>query len=173
MTLFFLRMEKQGHQKATFTTDWLTRWYLHERTPNPLQIRRIPAKFDYIYRYNIEAAYTPIRRDSENHKSHKKRLYAALLISIRAAAGSPEMRIQKLWSNTDWTRIWKNLKDAPISDNTRCIWYQVVYDLTPTNARLYRIKMTPSFSCQRCTMDDTLEHRLTACGEGRNIWQHT
>jgi len=147
MTLFLLRMEKQGHGKATFTTDWLTRWYLHERTPNFPQIRRIPAKFDYLYHYNIEAAYTPIRCDSENHKAHKKRLHAALLTSIRAASGSPEMHIQKLWSNTDRTRIWKNLKEAAISDNTRCIWYQVVQDLTPTNVRLYCIKMTPSTSC--------------------------
>ena len=53
MTLFILRMKKQGQQKATFTTDWLTRWHLHERTPNPPQIKRIPAKFDYLYRYNI------------------------------------------------------------------------------------------------------------------------
>jgi len=36
MTLFILRMEKQVRQKATFTTDWLTSWYLHERTPNNL-----------------------------------------------------------------------------------------------------------------------------------------
>jgi hypothetical protein len=45
---------------------------------NPSEIKRIPAKFDYLYRYNIEAAYTPIRADSENHKSCKKRLYTAL-----------------------------------------------------------------------------------------------
>jgi len=82
------------------------------------------------------------------------------------------MFIQKLWSNTDWTRIWKNLKNAPISDNARCIWYQVIHDLMPTNARLHRIKMTPSISCQSCTLDDTMEHRLTACGTGRIIWQY-
>jgi len=57
-------------------------------------MRRIPSKFDYLYRYNIEAAYTPIRGDVENLKSHKKKLYTALLTSIRAAAGSPEMHIQ-------------------------------------------------------------------------------
>jgi len=173
VTLFILRMEQQGQQKATFTTDWLTRWHLHGRTPNPPQIKRIPAKFDYLYHYNIEAAYTPIRADSENHKSYKKRLYTALLTSIRAAAGSPEMRIQKLWPDTDWTRIWKNLKDTPVSDNMRCVWDQVLHDLIPTNVRLHRIKMTPSISCQRCTMADTLEHRLTECGEGRRIWQYT
>ena len=44
---------------------------------------------------------------------------------------------------------------------------------TPTNVRLHRIKMTPSISCRRCTVADTLEHRLTECGEGRRIWQYT
>ena len=62
--------------------------------PPPPHMRRIPSKFDYLYRYNIEAAYTPIRGDVENLKSHKKKLYTALLTSIRAAAGSPEMHIQ-------------------------------------------------------------------------------
>ena len=66
MTLFILRMVQQGQHKATFTTDWPTRWHLHKRTPNPPQIKRIHAKFNYLYRYNIEAAYTPIRVDSEN-----------------------------------------------------------------------------------------------------------
>jgi len=46
MMLFVLRMEKQGQQKVTFTTDCLTRWHLHERTPNTPQIKRIPANFD-------------------------------------------------------------------------------------------------------------------------------
>jgi len=95
------------------------------------------------------------------------------MTSIRAAAGFPEMRIQKLWPNTDWIRIWKNLKDAPVSDNARCIWYQVLHDIIPTNARLYRIKITPSTSCQRCTMADRLQHRLTECVKGRRIWQYT
>ena len=103
MTLFVLRMEKEGQQKDTFTADWLTSWHLHVRTPNPRHIKRIPAKFDYFYRNNTEAAYTPISDDSENHKCRKKGIYKTLLTSVRAAAGFLEMRIQKLWPNTDWT----------------------------------------------------------------------
>jgi len=93
MTLFILRMEKKGKQKATFTTDWLKSGTYTKEHPTQ-HMKRIPAKFDYNYRYNIEAAYTPIRVDSENHKSHKKKLYTALLTSIRVAAGFPEMRIK-------------------------------------------------------------------------------
>jgi len=28
-------------------------------------------------------------------------------------------------------------------------------------------------TCRKCTMKDTLEHRITACGEGRDIWEHS
>ena len=173
MTLFMLQMERQGRRIDTFTENWLTKWRLHRRTPNPPLIRRIPKKFDYLYRYNIESAYAPMREDPEHPKTYKKRLYTALLTSIQAAAGFPEMRIQKLWPNTDWLRIWRNLNEAPVPENTRCVWYQAIHDIIPTNVRLHRINMVPSVSCRRCTADDTLEHRLIACGEGHTIWQYT
>ena len=83
------------------------------------------------------------------------------------------MRVQKLWPNTDWIRIWKNLNDAPVPENTRCVWYQAIHDIIPTNVRLHRIYMVPSDSCRQCTADDTLEHRLIACGKGRKIWHYT
>ena len=35
MTLFILRMGRQGQQTDTFTTDWLLKWHLHGRSPNP------------------------------------------------------------------------------------------------------------------------------------------
>ena len=83
------------------------------------------------------------------------------------------MRVQKLWPNTDWIRIWKNLNDAPVPENTRCVRYQAIQDIIPTNVRLHHINMVPSDSCWRCNADDTMEHRLIACGEGRTIWQYT
>jgi hypothetical protein len=39
MTLFILRMERQGQQADTFTADWLKKWHLHGRTPNPPDIK--------------------------------------------------------------------------------------------------------------------------------------
>jgi len=75
MTLFILRMERQGQQTDKFTADCLTKWHLHGRTPNPPDIRMIPTKRDYLYRYNIEAAYTPIRETPESQKTYRKRLY--------------------------------------------------------------------------------------------------
>ena len=65
------------------------------------------------------------------------------------------------------------MNDVPVPESTRCIWYQVIHYIIPTNVRLRRIKMVPSDTYRRCTATDTLEHRLIACGEGRTIWQYT
>jgi len=133
-----LRMEKQGRRTDIFTADWLTKWRLHGRKPNPPQIKRIPTNFDYLYRYNVESAYAPMRETSEHPQTYKIRLYTALLTSIQAAAGFPEMRVLKLWPHIDWVRIWKNFNDAPVPANTRFIWYQDIHDIIPTNVRLHR-----------------------------------
>ena len=87
--------------------------------------------------------------------------------------GKPQMRIHQLWKDTDWLQVWKNLGEAPVPDQMRWIWYQVIHDIIPTNVRLQRIKMTPTNICQRCAETDTLEHRLNVCDEGRPIWNHT
>jgi hypothetical protein len=62
-------MEKQGQKKDTFTAEWLMKWCLRGRTPNPPHITMVPKKFDYLYRYNIESAYTPMRVPSEQPKN--------------------------------------------------------------------------------------------------------
>jgi hypothetical protein len=159
--------------KDTFTAKWLTKWRLHGRTPNPPHIKMVPMTFDYLYRQNISSAYTPMRGPSQQPKSYKRRLKPALLTSINAVAVFPEIRVQKLWPNVDWLRIWKNLNKAPVCEDTRCIWYHVIHDIIPTNVLLHRISMVLSDTCRRCTATDTLEHRLLACGHGRKIWHYT
>jgi len=114
-----------------------------------------------------------MRENSEHPKTYKRQLYTALLRSIEAAAGFPEMRVQKLWLSIDWVHIWKKLNDASVPENTRYVWYQAIHNITPTNVRLHLINIVPFDSCRRCTAADTLEHRLIACGEGRTIWQYT
>ena len=87
MTLFILRMESQKQQPGTFTTDWINKWNLKGRIPNPPDIKRTPVKLDYLYRYNIEAAYMPTRGTLGSQKTYKKLMYRSLLTSIQAAAG--------------------------------------------------------------------------------------
>ena len=173
ITLFLLRMEEQQMNHESFTADWLRYWFKQRQVPNPPDKKRIPAKLEYLYRYNIEAAYMSPKGTTEGKLTYKKRIYQGLLTSIHEAAGRPEMRIQKIWPETDWTQVWKNLHDAPISEDIRCTWYTVIHDLTPTNERLHRINMTSSNKCQQCDSPDNMTHRLTECGEGEQIWQYT
>ena len=65
--------------------------------------------------------------------------------------------------------MWENLSAAPILESTRIVWFRVIQDLIPTNERLQRIRMVQTDTCRKCTMKDTLEHRITACGEGSDI----
>ena len=97
-----------------------------------------------------------MRGTSEHPKTYKRRLYTAFLTSIQAAAGFPELRVQKLWPNTDWIRIWKILNDASVPKITRCIRCQVIHDIIPTNVLLHLINMVPSDTCRRCMATDTL-----------------
>jgi hypothetical protein len=56
-------------------------------------------------------------------------------------------------------------------ETTRAAWNKVIHDTLPTNEQLHRIKMTPNVTCRNYDKKDTLEHRLTACVEGNNIWE--
>ena len=105
-----------------------------------------------LYRASVPAQgfttlpYTTPRRNSEPPKTYKRRLYASLLTSIRATADYPEMRVEKLWPNTNWEPKRKNLNEAPVPANIRCTWYRVIHDKIPTNVRLHRIKpLAPEF----------------------------
>ena len=173
MTLFIQRMERQSQQTGTLTAGWIEKWNLHGRSSNPTDITRVPRKLEYLHQYNIEAVYIPNRGTPESNKSYRRRLYECLLTIINAAVGQPQMRIQKLWPGTDWKQVWKNLGAAPIMEHVRSDWYQAIHELIPTNVRLQRINMTPTDNCQRCAAADTLEHRLTNCGEGKLIRNYT
>ena len=80
------------------------------------------------------------------------------------------MRITKLWPNTDWNTVWKNIHCTPIPGRTKAAWYKAINDILPTNERLHKIGMSPTDMCSNCGMHDTLQHRLTECGEDPQIW---
>jgi len=79
----------------------------------------------------------------------------------------------KKWPHIKRTRVWENLNAAPVLKSTRIVWFRVIHDLIPTNERLQRIRMVQTDICRKCSMKDTLEHRITACGDGRDIWKHS
>jgi hypothetical protein len=87
-----------------------------------------------------------------------------------------------------WTHErWESSRCGQIQTGTRCgrislkhqslgkkaAWYKVINDILPTNERLHRICISSTDRCRHCDKQDTLQHRLTECGEGELIWTLT
>ena len=85
----------------------------------------------------------------------------------------PDMCITRLWPDMDWVTVWKNLQMAPVPRTTKAIWYWVVHDILPTNESLHNIRLAPTDQCRHCDRKDTIQHRLTECGDGEIVWEWT
>jgi len=171
MALLIHRTREQGKKKGTVTADWMKRWGLQEQAENPPYAGRTPTTLAYLHQYDIEPAYLAPRRRNETTQAYKKRLYMTIHSIMRAIAGDHKMCVTKMWPHINWTRVWENLSTAAVLESTRIVWFRVIHDLIPTNERLQRIRIVQTDTFRKCTMKDTLEHRITACGEGRDIWE--
>jgi hypothetical protein len=83
------------------------------------------------------------------------------------------MRVTTIWPTTDWSSVWKNLVETPVSGETKAAWYKVVNDILPTKERLHRTRVALTDMCRHCDRQDTLLHRLTECGEVELMWTWT
>jgi hypothetical protein len=83
------------------------------------------------------------------------------------------MRVVKQIPETDWKRVWTNLLDACTAGTLTAVWYAVLHDLVPTSVRLHKIRLADTSDSKKCGSVDILSHRLTECGEGKNIWEGT
>jgi len=167
------RIQEQSQRDGSLTSGWVKKWNLHSRTENPPFPERIPASLEYIRNYIVDVAYIPRQGGSETAKAYWKRLYTTLQALHNASFTPQEMRIARLWPQSDWQTIWKNLITAPISEADKAVWYRTIHDIFPTNERLHQMKMSPTDNCKECVNKDTLLHRLTECGEGHSMWEWT
>jgi hypothetical protein len=78
-----------------------------------------------------------------------------------------------LYPTTDWDRVWSNLHATWAADAIKAKWFRVIHDILPTNEWLHTIRLTDSALCVTCGERDTPMHRITECGEGREIWEWT
>ena len=69
--------------------------------------------------------------------------------------------------------MWKNLHSRALSDSPTSTWYVTVHDIFPTNDRLAAIHLTPISACPNCGQEDSIQHRITDCGEGPVVWNWT
>jgi hypothetical protein len=137
---------------------------------NPPFRDRIPATMEYLRRFAVDSAYVVERGPMESMKVYKRRVYDTLHHISRMEMGPREIRSTTIWQNTAWPTVWKNLAETPVNGETKAAWYKVINDIIPTNERLHRIRIAPTDRCRHCDKKDTLQHRLTECGEGELIW---
>jgi hypothetical protein len=95
-----------------------------------------------------------------------------LFVHVAGVAKRDRNDVRK-WTTLVRVCVWDNLSEAPGPESTRIVWFRVIHDIFPMNERLQRIRMVQTDTCRNCNMKDTLEHRITACGEGRAIWEHS
>jgi hypothetical protein len=104
--------------------------------------------------------------------AYKRRVYDTLHHISRMETESREMRIFTLWPQTNWPTLWKNLDETPVAGEIQIAWYMVINDIIPTNERFHKIQIATTDKCRYCHKD-TLQHRLTECGDGKCIWKCT
>ena len=94
------------------------------------------------------AAYVPRQGGSKTKKICKKRLYTTLRTINNASSTPQEMRIAKMWPQSDCQKIWENVTTASISEADGAVWYRAIHDILSTNETLHRIKKSPTDGCK-------------------------
>ena len=133
-------------------------------------VGRIPSKLVHVHQYALDMAYISSTYTDEPLRKLRSRIYGVLRAIHSAKERSEVMCIICKYSNTNWKRLWLNLHTTWISDTQKSTWYMVVHDLTPTNDRLAAVNLTEMNRCITCGAVDTIQHRLTQCGESQVIW---
>ena len=89
--------------------------------------------------------------------------------------GNPpsELRILRKFLDTSWKRVWLNLNTCAAPDAIKSTWYTAIHGLIPTNDRLASINQNATAACSSCGLNDSLQYRITGCGEGPIIWTCT
>jgi len=128
-------------------------------------IRQIPPTLEYLRTYVQELAYIDPYKRGEHPRTLGRRVYWTL--RGMAEKGNPPrvMHIMKLYPSAGWERIWTNLHECWTTEAVKINWYMVIQDILPTNERLHKIRQVDSPLCGHCGQPDTVEHRVTACGE--------
>jgi hypothetical protein len=131
----------------------------------------LPTTLEYRRLFALDSVYVQPPGQTESPKSYKRRVCDTIRNLLLAETGTRVMRIARLWPATDWESVWKNLQTTPVPETTKSTWYRIIHDIMPTNERLHKIRLSASDLCRHCDRLDTLEHRLTECGDGNPMWE--
>ena len=168
--LLYYRLKSQSQGTGTPTAAWIRKWDLLTPSKNPPNINRILANMECMRRFAMDTAYLARQGQTESRTIYKRRIYNATCSLLSKTTEPSGMRVTRLWPNTDWARVWWNLQEAPVSEATKATWYRAIHDIVPPHEPLHKIRMVPTDLFRLWNRTDTLQHRLTECGEGPTIW---
>jgi len=166
-------MRIQGQKSLTITAEWLRKWDLLKPIKNPTHRAGIPANMEYLRLLATDCAYIVPLGQTESIKAFKRRIYNTMYTLLRVKTDLHDMRITRLWPDTDWATVWRSIQAAPVPGTTKAMWYRVIHGIIITIERLHTIRMATTDRCRNCDKIDTLQHRLTECGDGTIVWGWT
>jgi hypothetical protein len=172
-TLYTNRFQINRSDGISNTALWLRTWGLAKREANPPHVHRIPVQLEYLRTYAQDSAYIPDKDETETMRAYKSKLYTTICLLLTMEAEPAMQRVMRMWPNTDWSTLWTNIHEAPITQKAKVTWFKVIHDMIPTRARLHTIRLSPTDTCEHCTQQDTLRHRLTECGVTIGNWERT
>jgi hypothetical protein len=118
-------------------------------------------------------AYVTLEDHYESPTRIRKKIYDTLWTMAMAGSTQRQPRIMSVHPEASWKNVWKNLHDAWIAPTIHTVWYQVIYDIVPTNDRLARIHLSDTAQCPHCGRTNTILRRLTECNDTAQIWNWT
>jgi len=134
-------MYTQSRKKGTITAEWLRKWQLTSEQENTPQIWKTLEKLKYLQVYALDMVYIRYKNIREKTAILRQYMYRQLQMMAQARTSMKDMRIETMYPNTQWTRVWKNLQEVWTTEAIGAEWYKVIHDIFPTNVRLARINL--------------------------------
>jgi hypothetical protein len=148
-------------------------WAIKGTPSNPPHAHRLPTAVYHLQQYAINMAYVTPQLPTETSKLFKRRICDTLLQMTHNASKPCDPRIVRKYPEADWKRIWTNFHSCCLSHSLQSTWYAAINDIVPTNDRLAAIQLTATNMCSNCGQADSIQHRITDCGEGPLQWNWT
>jgi hypothetical protein len=96
-------------------------WGLNVNGANPPFRDVNPENWEDLLRFAMDSACIDEEGPMESKRAYKRRAYTTLYHISRGETGIQDTRITKLWPNTDWYTVWKNIHFTPVPGGTKAV----------------------------------------------------
>ena len=96
----------------------------------------------------------------KSEKTYKRRVCDAWNVLAGKKPMARNAMIMSMYPSINSHLVWRKLSQVIVTNAARSMRYLVIYDLVPTNVRLYSIHLVATESCSQCGTMDALMHTL-------------